>query len=165
MKRLIALLIIFLSLSSWVWAEETELKKKSAPASPLDVIGQWEMIWQKNGGMIKDSDPYVFSHQRFEFFSDGYYKNIASDKPLDAAALVVWKAAPKTTKYGFLSPGLLLLTGAGGDKTVIVATVVLDDFVTGLKPDAPLLKQGDLLLSYLTPDKKVYLQRYLRRVR
>lgn len=143
---------------------ESELEKKSQLPSSTEIVGTWEMVYQKNGNLILDNDIYIYPYQRFSFFSDGYVKNIGTTEPFDEKALRIWEVAPKTSKYRFTEKGVLLIEGSAGDLTPIIISVITEDLEQSLRPDAPKLKKGDLILSYLNSKNQVYLQRYLRKV-
>jgi len=145
------------------------LEKYTRPASTGDIEGKWEMIYQHNGEIIPENSPYIFPYQRFHFLSNGYVKVVASETPLDQVALVLWEHGPESTKYEFLKPGVLSITGEMGDKTSILAGVVTEDFPEALSADAPILKKGDLVFSYIASKEKsgvpsYYLLRYLRKI-
>ena len=71
---------------------------------------------------------------------------------------------PRKTTYSFVSDGLLVINRSENDFDNIMISVITEDMTEPLRTGAPLLETGDLLLSYLDPDKKAYMQRYLRRV-
>ena len=144
---------------------ETEVQRNSRKATVRDIWGTWDMIWQRPlSGVVPDS-LFFAPFQRFEFARDSYVRVLASNKPIDAAAVKVWESAPKSALFLFEEPGILRIRRAEKDQDFIFTSVVTNDFVQPLRVGAPLLVTGDLLLSYLTPEKKLYLQRYLRRVK
>ena len=162
-KWLTVLAAFVVSVSSTAFSQD-ELQRKSRPAVQDDVIGTWEMIYQKHGGLVSSASLFVAPYQRIQFLADGYVKHVTSNRPLSAADLSLWKVAPKSSKYTFPKPGVLSVVRSPTDRDVIVISFITAHFERPLRPDAPILKKGDLLVSYLDPKNQLYLQRYLRRV-
>ena len=144
-------------------AGETEVQRNSRKATVQDIWGQWEMIWQRHGAQIPADSLFIAPYQRFNFARDSYVNVLASQKPIDEEALKLWEGAPKAALFSFDAPGILRIRRSEQDQDVIMASVVTNDFVQPLRVGAPRLLTGDVLMSYLTPGKELYLQRYLRR--
>jgi len=47
----------------------------------------------------------------------------------------------------------------------IVAYIVTEDMDKPMRDGAPVLKKGDMVFSYLDPRRKLYMQRFLRKIR
>ena len=150
--------------SSAVESFDDEIIRKTKPANLVDVIGKWEMFFQKNGNRIPNDDDFVVPYQRFHFFPDGYFTTLALREPFYADALAIWELAPKSSMYKFSDHGVLLIKGSSGDISSIMVSIVIEDFQKSLKVDTPKLKKGDLLFSYIRSNKEVYLIRYLRKI-
>lgn len=161
--KIFFIFLVLMSFSIAVYGQ-SELEQKSRPATAGDVAGEWEMFYQKKGGLIPDNNPFIAPYQRFDFSEDGFIKNIALYKPFDEMALTIWRMAPKSSKYKFPKPGVLLIERSPKDGDLIIISIITEDMDISLRPDAPKLEKGDLALSYLTPDNKVYLQRYLKKI-
>ncbi len=144
---------------------ESEVQRNSRKATVQDIWGTWDMIWQRPWSATVPDSLFFAPFQRFEFARDSYVRVLASSKPIDAAAVQVWESAPKSALFLFDEPGILRIRRTERDQDFILTSVVTNDFVQPLRVGAPLLVTGDLYLSYLTPEKKLYLQRYLRRVK
>ena len=142
---------------------DNALKEKSRPAETKDVIGVWEMYYQTHKDVSARNTLFFAPHQRFEFHEDGYVKNLASTKPFDPIILATLSKAPKSTRFNFVKPGVLTITRSVNDGDRIIVSVIIKDMESSLTPGAPLLKSGDLILSYLTPQKQLYMQRYFKR--
>lgn len=168
MKKIWVLFLCALVFSSNVFAQSNvteELGNKSALAKQSDLLGQWEMIYQTVDPQIKNESPFFYDDQTWIFFEDGYVKNVASNKLMseDDRALY-FNTMPKTTKFSFLKDGLLEIVRNPKDVDIIYISIVTSNMEQSLRPGAPLLERGDLVLSYMHPSKKSsYMQRFLRR--
>ncbi len=159
----IAAAILFAICGTTVLAEG-ELSQKSRPALGPDMPGTWEMVYQKHGKVPAADSLFFARHQRFQFTADGRARNLASVRPFDAVILSVWENAPLSTRFRFSKPGVMNVVRSPRDQDWIVISVITADLKKALVPDAPLLKKGDLILAYMTPEKRVYMHRYLRRI-
>lgn len=143
---------------------EVELQQKSVLAKASDVIGVWEMYYQVVRPSVKNESLFFSDYQFFKFFEDGYVVNIASTKKLDTKDVNMYiNTMPKKTTYRFIADGLLEINRSQRDFDSIMISIITADMTAFLREGAPLLKKGDLILSYLDPDKKLYMQRYLRK--
>lgn len=144
---------------------QNELEKKSRPASSADIVGVWEMLYQKYGSHFSADDPFVIPYQRFNFLADGHLKSIGSNAPFDdeKTLRIIWEAAPVSTTYEILEPGVVIIGDSIGKYTAVIS-LITDDLIELQWPDAPKLKKGDLAVAYVNPEKQVYLQRHLRKV-
>lgn len=144
---------------------EVELEQKSKLATVSDVIGTWEMTYQVVGPSVKSDSMFFADYQVFKFFDDGYVKNLTATEQLDAEDIKMYlETIPRKTAYSFVADGLLEINRSQNDFDNIMISVITEDMMELLRDGAPLLKKGDLILSYLDPDKKLYMQRYLRRI-
>lgn len=144
-------------------AAETELDTKSRQATAADVPGTWEMTYQVVRPGMGDS-AFFSEHQVLQFLETGHVKNYASTSPLtpDKVRLFL-ETMPAKTSFEFPADGLLLVKRSESDMDRIVISMVTKDFAKPLREGAPLLTKGTLLLSYLDPSGKLYMQRYLKR--
>ncbi len=143
---------------------DSEIQQKSRPATAKDVPGKWEMVYQRHGKVPAADSLFFARHQRFHFTADGFVQNMASQKPMDPAILAALDKAPRTTRFEFTKPGIMTVVRSPRDRDWIVISVITADLKRSLAPNAPLLKRGDLILAYLTPQRQAYMHRYLRRL-
>ncbi len=164
MKKILLIFICFLFACNVCKAED-ELSEKSRKAKQSDLVGTWKMIYQTVSPLFRDKSLFFADYQIFEFSADGYVKNIASKKKLERKKIIsLLQRMPKSTVYGFADKGVLIVERSKKDLDNIVILIVEDDFKKSLRFMAPLLKTGDLVLSYLDRNENLYMQRYLRRL-
>jgi len=166
MKTILLFAALTVSLCGVGWGQvENELAQKSKPATADNVVGTWKMAYQVVRPSVKTDSLFFAGFQIFEFFKDGYVKNLAASKDLDIEKTKMYlEAMPRKTTYSFAADGLLVINRSLNDFDNIMISVITDDITEPLRKGAPLLKKGDLILSYLDPDKKPYMQRYLRKI-
>lgn len=144
-----------------------ELRQKSVPAKASDVIGEWDMCYQTVHPSLKaqaEWSPFFADNQFFRFFEDGHVSNITSTPKLDPKEMqMMIDAMPKNTTYKFIADGVLEINRSPIDHDNIMISVITADMAIPMQEGAPLLKKGDLILSYLDPNKQLYMQRYLRK--
>jgi hypothetical protein len=70
----------------------------------------------------------------------------------------------ESTTYTFLKPGILFIKSMEGAQGTIAVSVATEDFVWSDAMDAPKLKKGELVFTYLTPEYKPYLELFLRKL-
>ena len=129
------------------------------------MIGNWQMIYQTVSPLFKDKSLFFANYQIFQFFEDGYVKNVASKKRLqreDISSLL--ERLPKSTAYSFVDDGQLIIERSNKNFDNMVVSIAVDDLEKALRSGAPLLKKGDLVVSYFDGNKNLYMQRYLRRL-
>ncbi|MCK4994035.1 MAG: hypothetical protein KAS13_03175 [Candidatus Omnitrophica bacterium] len=161
---------IFLALSCWllicnVCNAQNELLAKSRVAKQRDIIGTWKMTYQTVSPLFKDKSLFFANHQIFQFFEDGYVKNISSKKRLAPEKVShLLQSMPKSNMYGVVDNGMLIIERSKHDLDVIAISIAIDDFKKALRSAASVLKKGDLIVSYRDPNQNLYMQRYLRRL-
>jgi len=164
MKKILLIFTCFL-LACNVCKAENEFTEKARKARPSDLIGTWKMIYQTVSPLFKDKSLFFANYQIFEFSSDGYVKNISSNRKLERKKIVsLLKSMPKSSVYGFVNEGMLIIEHSKKDLDNLVIYIAEDDFKKSLRSMAPLLRKGDLIVSYLDRNKNLYMQRYLRRL-
>ena len=164
MKKFLLIFSCFL-LACNVSLAENELAEKSRKAKQSDLIGTWKMIYQTVSPLFRDKSLFFANHQIFEFSEDGYVKNIASNKKLERKEISsLLQRMPKSTVYGLVDGGLLIIERSKKDLDNIVISIAVDDFKKSLRFMAPLLRKGDMIVCYLDRKKNLYMQRYLRRL-
>ena len=135
-------------------------------ANAKDVAGSWQMLYQRVDPAIKTGSLFFADFQVFQFLNNGYFKNIASTgSPEKAAVKIYLETMPQKTTYTFVADGLLVIDRSENDFDNIAISIAVLDMGRPLLPEAPLLKKGDLLLTYLDPQKKPYLHRYFRTIK
>ena len=175
-ERIFMLAIALLLVTTFSFAEadkdkgtiSEELEQKTKPALKEDVVGEWEMIWQLNAGSIPADDPFVAPYCMFYFSDNNGMVTMGSTKPFDeiVVAATTWKLAKQdfqTTTYEFRKPGVFLIKNKDTAQYYMVISLIMENLTDSVRPGAPKLKKGDLMLSY-SNEKGVYLVRYLRRV-
>ena len=144
---------------------QSDLEHRARKANKKDVLGTWRMTYQTvRPGMNTDS-LFFADYQILQFSEDDYVKNLASIKrpdPEDVKMLL--SAMPKTTTFSFVADGLLIVERSPQDISNIVISIITEDMGQPLRKGAPLLKKGELILSYLDPAKQLYMQRYFERI-
>ena len=142
-----------------------ELERKSKPAVEEDIIGEWEMIWQLNKGVIPADDPFVAPYWMFYFSGNNGMVSMGLTYPFDGIAATTWKLAKQDlqTTYRLTEPGVFLIKNKDTTQYYVGMALITEDLTGSVKPGAPKLKKGDLYLFY-SNDNGVYLVRYLRRV-
>lgn len=70
---------------------------------------------------------------------------------------------PKQTTFSFLKEGVLEVKRLPQDQDFMIISKMIEDMTGSLEPGAPVLKKGQLILSYLTPSNKLYMHRYLEK--
>ena len=163
--KLFSLLLIVLCFVNISFAQN-ELVIKSSKANINDILGTWEMFYQIVDPQIKTDSLYFADYQLFKFFEDGYVKNFTSTKKIEYKNDKIYlESAPKKTTFSFVAEGLLIIERSRQDFDNIAISIIAEDLEYPLRKDAPLLKKGDLILSYIIikgQERRVYMQRYLR---
>lgn len=145
---------------------ELELRQKSKLAAVSDVLGTWEMAYQVVRPSVKNDSLFFADYQFFRFFDNGYVLNLAMTKQLDNEDVRMYlETMPRGTTYSFVADGLLVINRSQNDFDNIMISVITEDMTEPLRSGTPLLKKGNLILSYLDADKKAYMQRYLKKVK
>lgn len=161
----ISLIISCFFLACNVCAAENELAGKSREANKTDLTGTWMMYYQTVSPLFRDNSLFFADYQIFQFWEDGYVKNIASRERLEPEKIVaLLQMMPKNTAYGFVNEGVLIIERPEGDIDNIQISIAVADFNKKLRYYAPLIEKGDLIVSYFDNKKNLYMQRYLRRV-
>lgn len=143
-----------------------ELAAKSRPAKQADLLGEWQLFYQMVSPTVSHDSLFFAEHQVWSFSADGVVKNVASTKPFDEAELpILLRFMPQSVHFKLERDGVLTIERSPTGRDLIVISVMTSDTQTPLRPDAPLLKQSDLLLSYMTPQREPYMQRFLRRIK
>ncbi len=143
---------------------ETELVEKSRKANIQDIIGRWEMTYQVVRPTIMNDSLFFAKFQLFDISNDGFVKNLTSKNILNEEVIQnLFENMPVKTRYLFSADGFLNISRSDRDVDSIVISIIEKNLLTPLRKDAPILKKGNLILSYLDPDQKLYMQRYLRR--
>ncbi|MCG2711783.1 MAG: hypothetical protein L6416_05625 [Candidatus Omnitrophica bacterium] len=144
---------------------QNEFTEKSRKAKQSDLIGTWQMYYQSVSPLFLDKSLFFATYQIFEFCEDGCFKNFASKKkPKLEKINSLLQSIPRSTVYSFSGEGLLVIERSRKDFDNIIVSIAVDDFQNALRYMAPLLKKGDLIVSYRDLDKNMYMQRYLRRL-
>ncbi len=157
-------LIILLVLSTDCQAKH-ELEYKSKKANKEDVLGAWEMTYQLVRPGLDTDSLFFADNQILKFAADGYVKNITSTKTITKeVAKVYLETMPKRTTFLFAGDGLLIIERSKEDLDNIVISIITKDMKKPLRDGAPVLKKGELLLSYIDSNKKLYMQRFFRRI-
>ncbi len=146
-------------------AATNELEQKSRLATDPDILGQWKMVYQAVEPRIKNESPFFYDDQVWVFFKEGYVKNVAVSETTPSEKSIYLNAMPKNVKFSFIREGLLKVEREPRtDVDHIFVSVITADMDQSIRPGAPRLKKGDLVLSYMGPSKKgPYMQRFLRR--
>ncbi len=161
MRSILGMVMLSLLFCSVVHAEH-ELASTSRKANKMDIIGAWKMNYQIINPKMTKNSLFFANVQIFEFDADNFVKNIASNKNIKSNEIVKYlKAMRKTAKYSFVDDGLLEIKRSKGKFDNIVISIITADMKTAIRPGAPLMKRGDLILSYLDRNKKLYMQRIL----
>jgi len=146
-------------------ARADEEKKARPVIGADDLTGTWEMFYQKVRPMRGDDAPLPTGHQYFEFSENGRVKNIVSLDPLTPEEIKVQlKKEPGKTRYAIEGGGVINIIRSGEDRDNIMISVVMKDLDEPLGEGAPLLKKGDLVLTYRDFLKRPYMRRYFRKV-
>ena len=160
MKILITLMAIFVIN---IAHGSEELAEKTSVANQADLIGVWRMVSQQLPKNVDPASLFFAPYQIFHFAEDGKVRNFASDKGFSDADIDLYlKTAPALNKYK-AEGGLLSTVSPDGKTTSIVVSKVDKDFLDAVYPGGPKLEKGMLIFSYIQPNKKVYLRRYLAR--
>lgn len=163
------LLISGFFIASPCFANE-ELAAKSRLAISQDVLGEWHLVYQVVSPNVSQDSLFFSKHQQWFFSPDGYVKNVAADEkhaarvPDESELSIALQTLPKRTRFKFLKEGWLMIERSPTDTDWIAVSIMIGDMETSLRRGAPLLKKGDLVFSYLTPENQPYMQRFLRRV-
>ncbi len=126
---------IFFSLFTIIFSAVTrgESELESRPCSKEEIIGKWEMIYQDfNPNLFSKDDLFVAPHQMFQFFDDGFVKNLASYNPIYAATLADWELAPKSVQFEFKEPGVLFVKRSPDAQDFILVYFITNNFNTSL---------------------------------
>jgi hypothetical protein len=123
------------------------------------------MTYQTVRPSIKNNSLFFADYQVFCFLNNGFAKNVASTAQLNSQDVKMYlQTMPEKTTYSFVADGLLIIERSQQDFDNIVISIITDNITEKLQADAPLLEKGDLILTYLDPNKKPYMQRYLRKI-
>ena len=142
---------------------ESELTEKSRKATQSDLIGRWMMIYQTVSPLFMDKSLFFAEYQIFEFSEDGFVKNLESKKRHKNEEIsYLLENMPKSSVYGFIEEGVLIIERSKKDFDNIAVSIAIEDFKKELRSAAPLLRKGDLIVSYRDRKKNLYMQRYLR---
>jgi len=143
---------------------QNELAQSSKKANKNDVLGRWVMFYQILSPPIKNDSPFFSAFQIFDFLDDNFLKTVTSTKALtDEEINVYLEKMPKRVRFTFMADGLLVIARSKRDIDNIVISIITKNMQSPLRAGEPMLQKGDLILTYLTPDKKPYMQRFLRR--
>lgn len=160
----IFMIFIWLLICNICYAQ-TELADKSKEAKQSDLIGCWRMTYQTVSPLFNDKSLFFADYQIFQFFEDGFVKNIASKKRLKTEEISrLLQKSPKLITYEFIGKGLLIIERSKNNFDDIAISITVYDFNKKLRSTAPLLKRGDLIVSYRDREQNLYMQRYLRRL-
>ena len=130
-----------------------------------DLIGTWEMYYQMVRPMQRDDAPLPTGSQYFEFSESGQVKNVISLKPLTPEEIKVrMKKEPGGTRYTIEGGGIVNVIRSSEDRDNIMISVVRKDLDEPMSEGTPLLKKGDLVLTYRDSLKRPYMRRYFRKV-
>lgn len=142
-----------------------ELGYKSRKANKADVIGSWEMTHQLVRPGMNTNSLFFANFQILQFSEDGYVKNYASTKRSDSETVEMYLSTmPKQSTFSFVADGLLVIERSPQDFSNIAISIITENMDEPLRKNSPLLKKGDLILSYLDPRKQLYMQRYFRKI-
>ena len=161
--KIILIIICLLLLNTFCFAD-SELADKTRKAKKSDLIGTWVMVYQTVSPLFMNDSLFFADFQILRFSGDDHVKNIASKKRLKRGEVdFLLERMPKNTVYGFIEAGLLVVERSKEDFDNLVVSITEKDFTKPLRFRAPLLKKGDLIVSYLDGKKNLYMQRYFRR--
>jgi len=143
-----------------------EFRDKSVRAGKNAVVGTWRMIYQTVRPDIRADSLFFAPYQIYRFDENGSVGNVASDKEISPEkALSMLEKTPAKTRYVFVSEGLMLIRRSARDADLIAVYVMIRDMDVPVRRNAPVLKKGDLVFSYLDPRKRLYMQRFFRKVK
>jgi hypothetical protein len=162
--KIISILLISFLFCSFACAQ-TDITQKSKKANKNSVLGLWRMTYQIVNPKIKNSSLFFAEYQVFNFDNDGYVKNVASKDKISAKDIKIFiETMPKKSTYSFIDDGLLVIKRSEKDADNIVISIITQDMQNPVRQGAPLMKKGDLILSYLDLNKQLYMQRFLRKL-
>jgi len=163
-KMLGMVVIGFLMLVSGINADE--FMRKSEKATQNDIVGTWRVAYQIVRPDIKTGSLFFAKFQLFRFEKSGKVANMATNDEIgEEEALSEMKKMAGKAKYTFVADGLLVIERSKNDFDNIVAYIVTEDMDKPMRDGAPVLKKGDMVFSYLDPRRKLYMQRFLRKIR
>ena len=120
------------------------------------------MTYQVVSPKVQDDSLFFAEHQVWSFSADGSVRNIASTKPQRISEIMaLFKTMPQQTTFQFAKDGVLFIQRSQADRDVIIVSFVTEDLSAALRAGAPLLKKGELILSYLGAAQQPSMQRYL----
>lgn len=164
MFRILGVVLIFFLFCPVVHAEH-ELSHTSRKANQSDIIGLWKMSYQIINPKMTNNSLFFANFQVFDFDENNFVKNIASKKNLkDIEISQYFESMSKTVEYSFTDDGLLEIKRSKRDFDNIVISIITTDMKTALRDGAPLMKKGDLIMTYLDQHKQLYMQRFLSRM-
>lgn len=166
MKKIVAFSALFLMVTAMMVSANQEFRQKAKFAQKEDILGTWQMVYQVIQPEYRSDSLFFSNYQMWEFSDDGFVKNIASTKPQKLAeTLSAFTTMPKKTAFSFTKKGYMVIKRSYKDTDTIIISLMNQDMAKSIRPNAPVLEEGDLILSYLGPENRVYMQRFLRRVK
>lgn len=155
------LLAIICALCPSFLGAQIRLKEHLRGVETADLVGVWRMVHQEVRPGMGDS-AFFSPHQVMHFRADGKMLTVTASSPLpDATIQELLATMPPATQFELSEPGKLLVRRSEKDRDRILASIVIQDMAEPLKPGIPVLKEGQIVLSYFDPQSQVYLQRFL----
>jgi len=134
-------------------------------ATGEDILGIWRMTYQTVSPLFKDKSSFYQNFQIIEFSRDGYFKNIPSKKFINEDRVKgLLKEIPKSTTYSFINNGVVLIQGSRNNFMKIMISIANEDLDEPIRQKAPLIKKGELVVSYVDANNNMYMQRYFKRI-
>lgn len=122
-----------------------------------ELIGSWQNVMIPNDRSINGQYPY----QLILFREDGVMKRIQSTKPINEITRKVSESSPSTVHYTLGENGLLTMKWADtAHEEYAMGTYITKDVQN---PGQPMLKTGDLILTYIDPSGSVAFKQLLRK--
>lgn len=165
MLRIFSVFLILL-LCCNIGHAQNKIAEQDKKANQSDIVGTWKMNYQMVNQRLADKSLFFADFQVFDFSIDNFFRNISARNDIPLKEIKnQFKTMPKTIGYRFIEPGILELIISEKVTDTIVISVITNDMKSAVRLKAPIMKKGDLIVSYLDANKQVYMQRFLTRLK
>jgi len=135
-------------------------------AEQSDIIGIWKMSFQMAYPQATSKSLFFADFQVFEFSLDNMVKNISSPTDLPMKQIRDQLAdMEKRVQYAFIEPGIIEIKRSNKITNSIIISVITKDMQSPVRLKAPVMKKGDLILSYIDGNKQMFMQRFLTKLK
>ncbi len=137
--------------------------QNTRPAIRDDLVGTWEMTFQRFSHPVEDDPQLTARYQVFDFQDNGVFKNITATRRVSQEDRALFlNIMPANTHWEMPQDGLLVIRHSELDAEGVQVFRVVQGFQDKLFSGSPPLKTGDLVLIYQDEQGIPYLRRYLR---